>query len=122
MVEVLLGLPKADQLMDRIFADAQTRHAPELLDVEVTQVLRRYERNGGMSSARALQALSDLADFPIVRYAHAPLLERAWQLRRNVTAYDAVYIALAEALGAVLLTCDKALVGIPGVRARVQLC
>jgi predicted nucleic acid-binding protein len=68
-----------------------------------------------------MQAIEDLQDLPITRYAHEPLLDRIWQLRTNATVYDAAYLALAEALDAVLLTRDKALARIPGVKVVVEV-
>jgi predicted nucleic acid-binding protein len=107
--------------MDRAFAAGEKLHAPHLIDVEVTQVLRRYSRAGDITHARGREALSDLALLPIQRYPHEPLLDRVWQLRNNVTAYDAVYLALAEGLDAVFLTLDAALARIPTVRASVEV-
>ena len=118
---MLLGLDHADAVIERAFSKDETLHAPHLLDVEVAQVVRRYWRAGDVSAARGEEALRDLADLPIHRYPHEPLLGRMWQLRSNVTAYDAAYIALAEGLGAELLTLDKALARIPGVRVTVDL-
>ena len=86
----------------------------------VAQVLRRYERTGGLSTTRGAGALRDLEDLAIERYPHRPLLPRVWELRANLTAYDAVYVALAEALEATLLTGDARLARAPH-RARVEL-
>jgi predicted nucleic acid-binding protein len=105
----------------RLFDQSQTLHAPYLLDVEVAQVLRRYAANGEIDGERGGTALADLADFPLHRYAHDFLLQRVWDLRNNLTAYDAIYIALAEALDAPLLTCDRRLATAPGHQARVEL-
>jgi predicted nucleic acid-binding protein len=73
------------------------------------------------SAERGAQALSDLADLPLRRYAHDFLLPRIWELRSNVTAYDAAYLALAEALDAPLLTRDAGLRQVPGVMAEVEV-
>lgn len=108
-VELLLGTQRGAAVEARIFDPAETLHAPELLDVEVAQVLRRYERARLIDAARAEAALRDLADLPLERYAHALLLPRAWELRENLTIYDAVYVALAELLAAPLLTGDASL-------------
>ena len=109
VLEVLLQTPAAPKVTRRIFGAGETLHAPQLLDVEIAQVLRRYARSGVISASRGAEALKDLADFPISRYPHFVLLPRIWQLRHNVTAYDAAYLALAEALNASLVTRDRAL-------------
>jgi predicted nucleic acid-binding protein len=121
VIEVLLNTPSGIQIAERFFDPAETLHAPHLLDVEVAQVLRRYTRTGELDTARGLQALKDLVDFPLTRYPHDLFLLRIWELRHNVTAYDAAYIALAEALGAPLLTRDAALASAPGNRAGTEL-
>lgn len=94
-------------------------NAPHLLNVELTQVLRRLEMAGTLSAARALQALEDLASLRISYHDHSDLLERVWSMRRNLTAYDALYIALAEALDAPLVTTDRGLGGAPRHGAHV---
>jgi len=104
----------------RLFAANETLHAPHLIDLEVAQVLRRYERSGAISAQRGAEALTDLADFPLTRYPHFVLLERIWQMRHGLTAYDAAYLALAEALDAPLITRDRALAK-AGSHARVEL-
>ena len=96
-------------------------HAPHLLDIEVTQALRRCSFTGQINGNRGQDALDDLLRLRIRRYPHKPLLRRVWELRGNLTAYDALYIALAESLGATLLTRDGKLAAAPGHRARVQL-
>lgn len=121
VIEVLLNTPAGIQIAERLFNLDETLHTPHLLDVEVAQVLRRYTRTGELEAARGLQALEDLVDFPLTRYPHDLFLLRIWELRHNVTAYDAAYIALAEALGAPLLTRDAALASAPGNRARIEL-
>jgi predicted nucleic acid-binding protein len=89
--------------------------------VEVAQVLRRYARSGELSPERGKEALADLADLPLHRYSHEPLLPRVWELRDNLTAYDAVYLALAEALLAPLVTCDSKLAAAPIHTADVEV-
>ena len=120
VLEVLLQTPAAAKVGRRMFAAGETLHAPHLLDLEVAQVLRRYARSGVISAKRASEALADLADLPLNRYPHFVLLPRIWQLRNNVTAYDAAYLALAEALDAPLVTCDKALAS-AGTKVRVEV-
>jgi len=105
----------------RLFEPGETLHAPHLIDLEIAPVLRRWERTGDIDARRAAQALDDLADLPLARYAHLVLLPRIRALRRNVTAYDAAYPALAEALGATLVTRDCALARAPGHKARVEV-
>ena len=100
VVEWLLQSPKAEAVEGRAFSDARSqRHAPHLLDVEVAQALRRLVVANKMSASRAEQALEDLSDLSLIRYPHDWLLGRVWELRHNLTAYDATYVALAEALG-----------------------
>lgn len=121
VLEVLLRMPAAAAVESRLFDPGETLHAPHLIDVEVAQVLRRYARKGEVDSQRCQAALTDLADFPITRYSHDWLLPRVWELRDNLTAYDAVYVALAEALDAPLLTGDRRLASAPGHHARIEV-
>lgn len=120
VLEVLLQTPAAARVTRRIFAPGETLHAPHLIDVEIAQVVRRYARAGAISPDRGAEALADLADLPLSRYPHFVLLPRIWQLRHNLTAYDAAYLALAEALDAPLLTRDRALASAGG-RVRVEV-
>jgi predicted nucleic acid-binding protein len=121
LLEVLLRTPAAAAVERRLFEPEQSLHAPHLLDVEVAQVVRRYAANGAIKPERGRTALVDLADFPIRRYPHEFLLSRVWQLRNNLTAYDAVYVALAEALDALLLTRDRRLADTASRHFRVEL-
>ena len=120
VLELLLGSRAGLRVMERTFGRHETLHAPDLLDLEVVQVLRRYVRESELSVGRAEQALEDLADLPLERYPHEPFIERIWELRDNLTAYDAVYVALAELLVAPLLTLDARLVRSRGHRATVE--
>lgn len=95
--------------------------APELIDLEVISTLRRAARAGQLDDRRSSQALTDLAALPLKRVPHLPLLSRIWELRENLTAYDAAYMALAEALGALFLTADGPLTRAPGVHCEVEL-
>ena len=96
-------------------------HAPHLLDVELLSSIRRLTLTGAISDDRAADARLDFAELAILRYPHDVLADRAWELRANLTAYDAVFVALAEALDAPLVTCDARLSRAAGVRARVEL-
>lgn len=95
--------------------------APELIDLEVLSTLRRAARGGRLDERRSSQALDDLAALPLRRVSHLPLVPRAWELRDNLTAYDAAYVALAEALDALLLTADGAFEKVGGVRCEVEV-
>lgn len=121
LLELLLGTEIGREVASRIADPTLGLHAPHLADVEVAQALRRYVREGELDAASATVALADLRALDLERHAHEPLLDRVWALRENVTAYDAVYVALAEALEAPLVTCDGRLARAPGVTARVEL-
>jgi predicted nucleic acid-binding protein len=121
VLEVLLRTPAAAAVEERLFEPGQTLHAPHLIDVEVAQGLRRYALAGRIDPVHCRAALETMTDLPLTRYPHDLLLPRVWELRRNLTAYDAVYVALAEALDASLLTRDRRLKTAPGHRARVEL-
>ncbi|MDH4305850.1 MAG: type II toxin-antitoxin system VapC family toxin [Acidimicrobiia bacterium] len=94
--------------------------APDLLRVEVVSVIRRQLHFGNLDVTQAEQAVTDLLDLPITVYPTAPLLLRCWQLRDNLTAYDACYIALAETLGSSLLSADARLSRAPGTRCAIE--
>ena len=122
VVDFLLRLePHAEAITTRILDEAPDLAAPHLLDVEVAQVLRRFVLRGEVTPERAEAALDDLADLPLVRYPHLPMLRRAFELRENLTTYDGVYVALAEALSVTLLTRDSAIGAAPGHVARVEV-
>ena len=121
LVEVLLNRPSVERLAHRLRDPDEALHVPHLIDLEIAQTLRRYQAIGEMSPLRARRALLAFAQMPLERHAHWPFLDRIWELRRNLTAYDAAYVALAEALGAPLLTCDRALASAPGHCAVVEL-
>lgn len=120
VVERLIGRPVDAALAERLRGDVEF-HAPHLIDVEVLHVLRRLVGRGALSADRAADGRRDLAELLIERYPHGALVDRAWDLRVNLTAYDAVYVALAEALDAVLLTRDTRIAGAPGHLARVEV-
>ncbi|HLH12660.1 MAG TPA: type II toxin-antitoxin system VapC family toxin [Methylovirgula sp.] len=121
LLETLLRTPAAKAVEERLFAPRQTLHAPHLLDVEVAQVIRRYAASGEIDSECGRMALTDLADFPLRRYPHDFLLPRIWNLRNNLTAYAAAYVALAEALEVPLLTRDRRLASAAGHSAQIEL-
>ena len=121
LLEWLLRTDAADTIDRWLSAPGQTLHAPHLLDIEIAQVIRRYVAGGEVDAERGLAALTDLAELPLRRYPHDVLLPRIWELRHNLTAYDASYVALAEALEAPLLTRDRRIATAAGHRARVEL-
>ncbi|MGH9815406.1 MAG: type II toxin-antitoxin system VapC family toxin [Candidatus Acidiferrales bacterium] len=122
VIELVLNLPSASAIHEKIFVRGHELHAPHLLDIEVMQVIRRYARAGRVDTNRGLEAVRQLTEFPVTRYPHTDaLLQRVWALRHNLTAYDAVYVALAEALDAPLVTCDRFLASAPGHDAHVEL-
>jgi predicted nucleic acid-binding protein len=121
-IDLLLDVrPVADTLREKLLAQPGQLAAPHLIDAEVGQVLRRHVLRGELTAARARDAFDDLRDLGIQRFPHGPLLGRAFELRDNATVYDALYLALAEALDADLLTRDAALAGLRGVTARVRV-
>lgn len=121
IAELLLRTPLGLRVEARLFAGRETLHVPHLLDAEIMSVVRRLCRSGDLDAERGGQVLADLLALDVRRHPHADLLERAFALRANLTAYDAVYVALAEALAARLVTCDRRLARTPGHRAATEL-
>lgn len=121
LLEFLLQTPLGTRVEARLFRDGDEFHSPHLVDVEVTQGLRRLVRAGEVASDRAAEAIEDLVDFDLHRHAHLDLLMRAWKLRENITAYDAMYVALAEALDATVVTCDGPLAASPGRAVPIEV-
>jgi predicted nucleic acid-binding protein len=121
MVDWLLQTPAGQRIEQRIYARNETLHSVHLLDVEFTQVLRRLVRERTLIPTRAEEAMEDLMALRITRYAPVLLLSRIWQLRNNMTAYDAAYIALAEELKAPLITRDQKIAAAPGHAAAVEV-
>jgi predicted nucleic acid-binding protein len=120
---VLAALVAAESnaAIGRRLAEDGDLHAPHLLDVELLHGLRGLVRGGHISPDRATDARLDLSDLTIVRYGHQPLADRIWELRDNLTAYDAAFVALAEALDAALVTCDARLAASGGHSAEVEV-
>ena len=121
LLEAVLRMPAADAVDERLFAPRETLHAPHLIDVEVAQVIRRFAAAGDIDGERGRAALDDLANLRLSRYPHGLLLQRIWDLRHNLSAYDAAYVALAEALDAPLVTRDRRLAAAAGHGARIEL-
>ena len=119
VVELLLNGRLADRVRSHLNGRSEFILVPHLLDVEVTSAFRRLTAGRQVDAHGVSRFFSGLAAMPLERYPHTPLLGRVWELRRNFTAYDAVYIALAEATDSVLYTCDAKMAS--GHRARVVL-
>ena len=120
LLEFLLQTPLGVRVEARLLRDEDEFHSPHLIDAEVTQALRRLVRAGEVSADRAAEAIEDLVDLNLHRHAHPDLLTRAWKLHENVMAYDAMYVALAEALEAKVV-CDTPLAKAPGHRAHIEV-
>ena len=120
-VDYLLTFGAFERIAERIAVRSETLHAPHVLDLEVAQAMRRLTSRGTITASRAQGALEDYAGLHIRRYSHGWMLPRIWQLRENVTAFDAAYITLSEALDAPLLTADGALARSSGHGAAIEL-
>lgn len=121
IVDLLLQGTGSEQLADRLLDPKQVLNAPQLLDIEVAQVLRRYAGSGELGGERGRAALDDLAALPIERWPHTLLLPRIWDHRDNLSGYDAAYLALAEALDCGVWTRDGRFARSPAARGRVLL-
>lgn len=121
LLELLLRTDRAEAIEARALAPDERLHAPNLLDVEIAQALRRLVQLREITPGRAQEVFDDHKGLVIERSAHQILLPRIWQLRESVTAYDAAYVALAEALNVPLLTCDARLGRSHGHRARIEV-
>jgi predicted nucleic acid-binding protein len=121
VLELVLRTEKGKKVEARALVSEESLHAPHLIDVEVTQALRRLVQLKEITAARAKQALDDHAALHIKRADHEDMLEGLWELRESVRAYDATYVTLAEALGAPLVTCDSKLARSHGHRAAIEL-
>lgn len=121
MLEWLLRTPCGLQIRKRALPSIDYIYAPHLVYIETVQSLRKSVRVQTIPQIRGQEAVDDLLDFPLNVYDHHPFLPRIWALRNNASAYDAAYIALAEKLGAPLITCDSKLASIPGHSATIEL-
>ena len=121
LISLLLEGERSEAMRLRLSRENEPLQAPHLIDLEVTQVLRRFNCSGVLDDARAVEALEDLSRLRLERHSHEPLLGRIWELRENLTAYDAAYVALAESLNSVLITSDAALARAPGPTIRIEV-
>jgi predicted nucleic acid-binding protein len=116
----LLGRYRPDPIERLLFASEVVLAAPALLDIEVLQALRRLDHVGAIPASRT-DLVGSLRALRIRRYPHASLLDDIWALRRNVSAYDAAYVALARQLDAALVTRDTRLAAAPGLGIEIEL-
>jgi predicted nucleic acid-binding protein len=121
LLELLLNTATGIRVGERLADAEEPLHTPHLADIEVAQTLRRQVRAGAISAREGATALECLQRLDMVRHPHLPLLPMVWRLRDNLTAYDAIYVALAAVLGAPLITCDGRMARAPGLPARVEL-
>ena len=111
----------AERIREKVEAPDESLHVPHIIELEVLHALRRQALLGTLSRERSSEALTDLGNISFARYPHTPLIGRIWELKENLTAYDAAYVALAEALDAPLITMDARLAQAPGIRAAVEV-
>ena len=121
LLELLLDTPAGRRVSILLEDAALAIHAPHLIDVETISVLRRFARERVIDEAQAEAAIEDLLALDLQRHSHEGLLERCWTLRKNISVYDAIYVALSEALEATLVTCDSRLARAPGTKIRVEV-
>ena len=122
VVAILVGSgPGAERIREKVEAPDESLHVPHVMELEVLHVLRRQALLGTLTRERSSEVLADLGNISFARYPHTPLIGRIWELRENLTAYDAAYVALAEALDAPLITMDTRLAQAPGIRAAVEV-
>lgn len=121
VVEILLQTADGAPVSERLLTSDVPLHAPYLIDIEVSQALRRFVARGEVAPGRAFKAIEAFPDLPMERHSHLILLPRVWQLKENLSSYDATYVALAEALDATLLTRDGRIARAPGHSARIEV-
>ena len=121
VVELVLGTRSGMEILRRISDPQLSLHGPELVDIEVLGVLRRYELADMIPPDRVACAIDNLSDLDMRRHPHGPLLSRIWSWRYNLTSYDAAYVTLAEVLDAPLLTTDARLAGAPRLPVAVEV-
>ncbi len=120
VVDWLLQAPDGQRIEKRIYARNDTLHTVHLLDADFAQVMRRLVREGKIARKRAEEAMGVLIALRVTRYARVVLLHGIWQLRQNLSAYDAAYVALAEELQAPLITRDQKIAVVPGHTATIE--
>ncbi|MEI2638715.1 MAG: type II toxin-antitoxin system VapC family toxin [Microthrixaceae bacterium] len=120
LFEIVADTPRSDSLRMRL-AQEDDQSAPHLIDAEVLYVIQSRLRHGDLDNTAATQAIEDLRTWPGERWSHQALLLRAWELRHNIRGYDALYVALAEGLGATLLTLDTRLSRAAGIRCPIEV-
>jgi predicted nucleic acid-binding protein len=121
ITELLLQTELGTRVERRLYESDEDLHAPHLIDVEVLSALRRLVRTGEVRPERAEAAIEDLASLRLSRHAHLDLATRVWELRQNFTAYDALYLALAESLNAAVVTCDRPFGTAPGHSVEIEV-
>jgi len=120
LYEVVADTARADDVRARLASDPE-QVAPSVVDVEVISVIRRDQLLGRLDPTAAAQAVADLRDWPGERFRHQPLLDRVWELRATIRAWDGFYVALAEVLEATLVTSDARLAAAAGPRCRIEI-
>jgi predicted nucleic acid-binding protein len=121
LLELVLSTSAGKQLAQRLDSPRESLHAPHITDLEILNALRRELRAGRIDAVRATNALHFLANLDLERHSHEPMIRRIWELKDNLSAYDAAYVALAEILDCPLLTADARLSHAPGARCTVEL-
>jgi predicted nucleic acid-binding protein len=120
VIPALIDEDQSGELARERMSETPLLHAPELLDLEFLSALRRLTAKGRIDARRSIRALEDLLDLSVQRYPHHALAWRIWELRQNLTPYDASYVALAETLECTLVTFDRAIAECPGLRCNVE--